>query len=99
MYAGISDSVLVGPPPETMVGNIRVWDLRNCKQVVIPEGTERIENQWFWGSEIESVEIPASVKKIDKEVFYNCKHLGHVVFAEGSQLEKIGPRCFYKAGI
>lgn len=43
----ISDSTHVGPLPETMVGGVRVWDLRKLKDAVIPEGTERIGNHWF----------------------------------------------------
>ena len=58
----ISDSAKVGPQPETMARNVRVWDLRDYKRVVIPEGTERIGNSWFYRSGIESVKIPASVK-------------------------------------
>ena len=43
---------------------MRAWDLRNCKEAVIPEGAERIGNHWFWGSEVKSVVIPASVREI-----------------------------------
>ena len=72
------------------MGSTRVWDLRNLKQVVIPEGIERIGNQWFWGSDIESIEIPATAKEIGADAFYNCKNLKSVTFADGSKLEKIG---------
>ena len=95
----LPDSVLVGPPPETMVGNARVLDLRDCKEVVIPEGVEKIGNQWFWGSKIETVEIPASVREIGADAFGNCRDLKSVTFAEGSQLEKIGGGCFHNATI
>lgn len=40
----IPNSAKAGPLPETTVGGARVWDLRNCKHVVIPEGTEKIGN-------------------------------------------------------
>ena len=95
----LPDSVLVGPPPETMVGNARVWDLRDCKEVVVPEGVEKIGNQWFWGSKIETVEIPASVREIGADAFGNCSNLKCVTFANGSQLEKIGGGCFYGTGM
>ena len=58
-----------------MIGNARVWDLRGCKEIVIPEGVETIGNYWFWGSEIKSVVVPASVKKIEMGAFRNCKAL------------------------
>ena len=68
-------STEVVPAPGTMMGNENVWDLRNCKKLVIPEGIERIGNHWFWGSEIESVVVPASVREIEMTAFRNCKAL------------------------
>ena len=84
MLAEVPDSTQVGPLPETIVDGMRVWDLRKCKHVVIPEGTEKIGNYWFCDSEVESVEIPASVREIGAYAFYKCKSLKRVVFAEGS---------------
>lgn len=81
---GIPDSTQVGPLPETMVGSVRVWGLRDCKDVVIPDVVERIGNSWFYGCGIESAEIPASVKYIDANAFCKCKNLERVAFAEGS---------------
>ena len=40
-YAGIPDATKVGPPRETTIGDARVWDLRELRDVVIPEGVER----------------------------------------------------------
>ena len=82
-----------------MAGNVRVWDLRSCKTVVIPDGTEKIGNYWFYGSMIESVEIPAYVKEIGTETFYNCKNLKRTIFTEGSLLEIIGAGCFRSSGV
>lgn len=59
--AGIPPSAKVGPLPETMIGGQRLWDLRNLKDVVIPEGAERIGHHWFYGSAVESVVVSASV--------------------------------------
>lgn len=98
-YLEIPDSTKVGPLPETMIGNVRVWDLRDSKKIVIPDGVERIGSYWFWGSEAESVEISASVKEIGMCAFRSCKNLTRVVFAEGSRLERIRTDCFYGAGI
>ena len=84
----------MGPLPETVAGDMRVWDLRNCRQVIIPEGTKRIGNHWFYGSSIESVEVPASVKCINAYAFGSCESLKRVTFAEGSKLESTGVACF-----
>ena len=77
-----------------MLGNIRVWDLRSCKQVIIPDGIERIGNQWFWRADVENVTIPASVWEIGADAFYKCKELKKVIFTGDSRLEKIGSGCF-----
>ena len=69
------------------------------KEVVIPEGTERIGNHWFCCSEVERVEIPVSVKEIRTDAFYGCRSLKSVVFAEGSLLKMIGPGSFSDTGI
>ena len=87
------DSIL-GPLPETMAGNVRVWSLRACKQVIIPEGVERIGSRWFWGSDVESVTISASVKEIGVGAFGKCKNLKEVVFTERSQLKTIKRSAF-----
>lgn len=73
-------SAIVGPVPETTVGNSRVWDLRRLKRVIIPNGTKKIGNHWFWGSGVESVEIPASVAEICTSAFHGCRKLKKLVF-------------------
>lgn len=92
-------SAKVCPPPETIIGGVRVWDLRKLKDVIIPNGTERIGNHWFWGADIEKITIPASVLEIGTDAFCECKKLREVIFEEGSRLEKIGQSCFYSARI
>ena len=89
----------IGPLSETMVGGVRVWSLRDCTHVVIPDGAEKIGSYWFYGSSIVSAEIPASVKYIDACAFCKCKSMKRVVFAKGSRLEKIGEKCFYESGV
>lgn len=84
---------------KTTVGERFLQDLRGLKDVIIPEGTECIGEQWFMNSEIESIIIPVSVTAIEREAFRNCKGLKRVTFAEGSILEKLGSWCFYEAGI
>ena len=57
-----------------------------------------IGDNWFAGCQIESVEIPASVKIIGAEAFYLCKNLKRVVFMSGSKLEKANSGNLCRAG-
>ena len=67
--------------------------------MVIPEGTEKIGNHWFWKSEIKHVTVPASVREIGPDSFYDCKSLTQITFAEESMLERIGEGSFCESGI
>ena len=71
----LSYSATVDLASDTMVGDVKVRDLRDCKEAVIPEGVARIGNHWFWESEVESVTIPASVREIGADAFCNCRSL------------------------
>ena len=77
----------------------RAWELRCCKQVVIPNGTQKIWNHWFWGSGIESVTVPASVVEIGAEAFGKCKFLKVITFGEGSQLRTIKDNVFWRCTV
>ena len=79
-WTGIPASVSVVPSREVVMGDKSLLELRKLKSVVIPEGIERIGSFWFWGSEVESVEIPVSVKEIGTEAFCNCGRLKKLVF-------------------
>lgn len=56
----------------------------------IPEGTTVIPAGMFKGSQIESIEIPASVTSIGAEAFKDCGHLASITFEKGSNLLTIG---------
>lgn len=90
----ISDTVKVGPLPETMIGNMRIWDLRKLKDVTVPDGAERIGNQWFWRAEIEKITVPVSVQEIGTNAFCECKKLREIVFEEGSKLKVVRKEAF-----
>ena len=49
--------------------------LRKLKKVRIPDGISIVWSCLFASAEIESVEIPASVKEIGSDAFYNCRNL------------------------
>ena len=78
-----------------VLGNAKIWDLRECKDIVIPDGVERIGSYWFWRASIENVMIPASVREIGVEVFCECRKLREVTFKEKSKLTTIGKGAFY----
>ena len=71
----------------------------NQKNIVFPEGMERIGNHWFYNTDIESVTIPASVKEIGADAFCRCEELTSVTLAENSKLEKLGAGCFAESGL
>ena len=95
----LPDALKIYPLPETMVGSTRVWSLRELREVVIPEGVERVGSCWFSCSEIRNVEIAASVRKLGPYAFYNCGKLQRVSFQPGSRLEKVGRMCFWGSAL
>lgn len=87
----------IGPGPETQVGGASLWELRELREVVIPEGTERIGNYWFYCCKLESVKLPPGLKEIGTEAFYGCGKLAHIDLPDG--LEVIGLRAFRRSGL
>ena len=87
-------SAKVYPPSGTMAGSARVWDLRGLREAVVPDGTERIGAYWFWGSDVERVVLPASVREVSASAFCNCRRLREVVFREGSKLRELEGHTF-----
>ena len=67
--------------------------------MVIPDGIEQVRNEWFAGSNIESVTVPASVREIQVGAFSCCRSLAAVAFkrprpGKGSLLRVIGREAF-----
>lgn len=48
---------------------------KKLKEVIIPEGLERIENMTFCETNLQEITIPASVKFVAAEAFYDCPML------------------------
>lgn len=90
----VERSVLVGPPARAVAGDKSVWELRDLRQVVIPEGVERIGAHWFHGTDVETVLVASSIREIGHAAFRDCKRLKQVAFAEMSKLEKIETAAF-----
>lgn len=74
-YASGPASASVFHPSKTTAWGRPLSELCKLREVVVPEGAERIGNQWFWGSSVVSVTIPASVREICVEAFYDCTKL------------------------
>lgn len=68
--------------------------LYGTKAAVIPEGVTSIGRLAFIRSEIESVEIPASVTDIGLRAFEQCRKLKRVTFAPNSKLTEINITTF-----
>lgn len=60
--------------------------------VKIKEGTKEIEKNAFFGSEVEEIEMPDSVKSLEKSVFFNCRKLQKVKLS--NSLTEIPNSCF-----
>ena len=56
----------------TMVGGTYLKKLRRLRDVTIQDGVQKIGEQWFMNSAVESVTVPASVREIGKEAFCRC---------------------------
>lgn len=84
----VGDTAIL-PSRKITVGETPLWDLRQLKHIVLPDGLEKIGNYWFSASDVESVTIPASVVSIGDGAFLQCKELRSVTFAEKEQLQEI----------
>lgn len=51
----------------------------------------------FEQSALENVHLPSTLKRIEYNVFDECKQLKNIQLPEG--LEYIGRQCFYKSGL
>ena len=55
---------------------------------------EEIEDYAFYGTNINSILVPKSVKKLGDYCFMNCNKLKKIEFENGSNLTEIGNGCF-----
>ena len=61
------------------------------------EGLEKLGDSTFDGSEIESITLPSTLKRIEYQTFYNCKNLKRIEIPNG--IEYIGSECFCESGV
>ena len=69
---------------QTQASGRPLVELRQLKEIVVPDGTHVIGSYWFWGSSIESVTIPGDFRKIGVEAFCNCKRLKKLTFRKSA---------------
>ena len=85
--------------PVKVIGAEAFKNCREIQSVYLPSTIVTISAQAFMSCTIESLEIPASVERIDSGAFYGCKKIGTVIFEEGSRLSVIGYQVFACSGI
>lgn len=64
----------------------------NMTSLTIEEGVEYVDTAAFWGSHIETLKLPSSMKTIGFMGFFSCKKLEKIVVPEGC--EEVGPYAF-----
>lgn len=74
----VANGLLVSEDGKTLVGAI------NASFVNVPYGVERIPDHMFrYYDLVKSVEIPSTVKIIERDAFYGCSRMESVVISEG----------------
>ena len=71
------------------VVEVNFLELRAARDLRLPDGLGVVWKSWFVSWQMESVQVPASVRRIESGAFRNCRNLRRVVFAEGSMLEEV----------
>ena len=60
----------------------------NLESVTLSEGIGEIGNEAFKRTNLKSLNIPKSVKKLGHDIVYNCEHLPYITIEAPSQLEE-----------
>lgn len=69
------------------------YGCKNLKDIVLPDGLQEIGQKAFFNSGLETVRIPASVRKIGTHAFAGANLIA-VYFHEGSSLHEVGDGAF-----
>ncbi len=71
----------------TSIGSYAFWDLKNLKNVTIPESVTNIESGAFFGCGFSSITIPESVQNISSGAFAGCYNFepGLLIYANGTK--------------
>ncbi len=69
-FEGLTEATSVSLPAGlTLIGKMAFYNCFKLKQVTLPEGLEEIDSQAFFNDGISTVEIPASMKKLNWDAF------------------------------
>ena len=60
----------------------------NLESVTLSEGIREIGTEAFMRTNLKSLNIPKSVKKLGQDIVYNCEHLPYITIEAPSQLEE-----------
>ena len=74
------DSRYCVPDGVREISSTAFLDNRCLEEVVLPDSVEHIRFKAFCDSDIKKVIIPASVKELPEQAFFNCRQLDTVVF-------------------
>ena len=99
---------VVLPASTESIGPYAFYGCASLKSVRLNEGLEKLgekvaidEHDWeggvFYGSGVESVRIPSTLKRLERRTFYGCENLKSVYIPEG--VERVGEECFFESGI
>ena len=90
-YLAWEDGMLYGKSDKRLVYSSR-WNVAANETVVVPDGVEIIDEGVFFGSTMQYVTIPESVKSIGNRAFSNCIFLKSIAIPEG--VTRIGDSAF-----
>lgn len=76
----VGESVQIRPKREAIIGGVLFWGLHAIRELVIPDGFERVWDYQLRDSGVERVTIPPSVLEICARAFCGCKALKVVEF-------------------
>ncbi len=83
---------IILPKSLTNIGKDAFHGFRSIKSIVIPEGTEYLAESVLAGCRLESVTLPASIKRIENWALNSCTRLRTIIFggtvAEWKAIEK-----------
>lgn len=67
------------------IGESGIRNCNNLKALIIPEGVEHIGLSAFWGTSLESITIPNSVRNMGNQTFAFCDFLENVTIGDGAK--------------
>ena len=92
-------TVVTLPAANARLRNVLVYALRNAATVSLPQGLQSVDVGPFARSLVQHVEVPSSVRYIQKHAFADCERLRSVGFAPESGLKKMEACCFRGSGV